>query len=40
MDSTEGKDWSRSYIYIECLPSFMDFVTGLVRPGLVVEPRV
>ena len=35
--SIEGKDWSLSYLNLECLSSFMNFVTGLVRPGLVVK---
>jgi hypothetical protein len=30
MDSIEGKDWSPSYLNLECLCSFMNFVTGLV----------
>jgi hypothetical protein len=40
LDFVEGKDWSPSYLNLECLFSFSDFVTGLVRPGLVVKPRL
>ena len=40
VDSIEGKYWSPSHLNLECLPSFMNFETSLVRPGLVVKPRV
>ena len=40
LDFVEGKDRSLSYLNFECLFSFSDFVTGLVRLGLVVKPRV
>ena len=40
VDFVEEKDWSPSYLNLECSSSFMNFETSLVRPGLVVKPRV
>ena len=40
VDSIEEKDWSPSYLNLECLSSFMNFETNIVQPGLVVKPRV
>ena len=40
VDFIEGKDWSPSYLNLECLSSFMNFETNIVRPVLVVKPRV
>ena len=40
VDSVERKDWSPSYLNLECSSFFMNFEISLVRPGLVVKPRV
>ena len=40
-DSTEGKAWSSSYLKIRKLFFlFQSFVIGLIRPGLIVKPRL
>ena len=40
VESIERKDWSLSYPNLEYLSSFTNFVTSLVRSGLIVKPRV
>ena len=40
MDFIEREDWSLSYLNLGYFVSFLSFVTGLVRPRLVVKPWV
>ena len=40
VESVERKDWSLSYPNLEYLSSFTNFVTSLIRLGLVVKPWV
>ena len=40
VDSIEGKTWSPSYLNLGCLSSFTNFITGLVRLGLVFKPGI
>jgi hypothetical protein len=39
-DSIEWEDWGTIILIYDDLFSFPSFVTSLVRPGLVVKPRV